>query len=369
MQFIGYYPGANFSSESQFGRQIHVYKFVEAVLAREDVSSVLFVEDDGGEFPSESVRLTDSTGTFPVRVLKELSRLLTLLALIRATNERTVIYTRESPHFAPVVAAELTDAALVVESNGVPRNVEDNVESKLSYYSLTGVRRLKWWRADHLVAVSDSVADYLRANHRVSSVTVVENGVDTDAFGVREPVDPSPPYTICYVGGLQPWQNIELMLETIAAVDAPVELLVVGGEKSRQTELADVASSLGVEDDVTFVGRVPHTDVPAYINQASLCFGPFLQNRPASPLKLYEYLSCGREVFLVNDTGLEQFQDYPGVHRVAFADAETLAPALESVLDDVGTNDAAAERVRAERSWRAVADTVLETCEMALERS
>lgn len=369
MQFIGYYPGANFSSESQFGRQIHVYKFIEAVVAREDVSGVFFVEDDGGEFPSESVRLTDSTGSFPARVLKELSRLLTLLALIRAINERTVIYTRESPHFAPVIAAELTDAALVVESNGVPRNVRDNVDSTLSYYTLTGVRRLKWWRADHIVAVSESVADYLRSNHRVSSVAVVENGVDTDVFGAREPVDPSPPYTICYVGGLQPWQNIELMLETIGAVDVPVELLVVGGEKSRRRELADVAGLLGVDEDVEFVGRVPHAEVPVYINRASICFGPFMKDRPASPLKLYEYLSCGREVFFVNDTGLEQFDDYPGVHRIGFADAETLAPALESAFDDVDTNNAGSERVRTERSWRAVTDTVLDTCEKVLERT
>lgn len=363
MYFIGYFPGADFDSESQYGRQVHVYKFIETVLERDDLWSVFFVDNHGGQFPHGNVRSITTTGPFPTRLLNELQRSWQLVRTIRNAAEPTVLYTRESPHFAPLIAAELTDAKLVVESNGVPRNVRENVDSDVQYVTLTGVRWAKWRRADHVVAVSNSVADYLRTTHGVDEMTVVENGVDTDLFNCHEDVADGAPYTLCYVGGLQPWQNIELMLETMTAMDTDVELLVVGGDEDRQTSLRSVASDLGIADRVTFVGRVPHEAVPEYINRADLCFGPFAEDRPASPLKVYEYLGCGREVVLVNETGMEFLDDYPGVHRFGYADAATLAARIDSVLANVETNRAGAEKVRDERSWRAVTETVLSLCQ------
>jgi glycosyltransferase involved in cell wall biosynthesis len=367
MHLIGYFPGADFDSDSQYGRQVHVYKFIEMVLDMDGVSSTFFVDDHGGQFADGDVRSVVTTGGFPTRLYHELRRSWLLIRMIRRSEEPVVIYTRESPHFAPVVATELTDAKLVVESNGVPRNVRQNVGSNFQYVTLTGVRWVKWRRADHVVAVSDSVADFLREEHGVVNLTVVENGVDTDLFDCRREVADGPPYTICYVGGLQAWQNIELMLETIAAMDTDVEFVVVGGEEDRRTHLGNVAMEYNIADRVTFVGRVPHEDVPEYVNRADLCFGPFAKERPASPLKVYEYLTCGREVVLVNDTGLEYLDEYPGVHRFEYGGAETLASRIDRVVANVGTNRGGAERIRAERSWRAVSERVVSVCRAVSE--
>ncbi|SNZ06766.1 Glycosyltransferase involved in cell wall bisynthesis [Natronoarchaeum philippinense] len=363
MHLIGYFPGSDFASDSQYGRQVHVYKFIQTALTMDEVTCEFFVGDDGGQFPGDNVRSVMTTGSFPARLYHELRRTLALVRTIRATDETTVLYTRESPHFAPIVAAELTAAKLVVESNGVPRNVRENVDSDLQYLTLTGVRRAKWRRADHVIAVSESVADYLRENHGVEAITVVENGVDTDLFDCRTEVASSPPYTICYVGGLQPWQNIELMLQTISRMDIDAELLIVGGDEDRQTYLQSIAADEGISDRVTFVGRVPHEDVPEYINRSDLCFGPFAEERPASPLKMYEYLACGREVALVNDDGLEFLDDYPGVHRFGFDDPDVLAAQIDDVLSAVATNDAGTEKVQRDRSWRAVTETVISVCQ------
>lgn len=362
MRLIGYFPGADFDSESQFGRQVHVYKFMEAVLDMDDVTSTFFVNSHGGQFPRENVRTAVTTGSFPVRLLHELWRSFLLIYAILRTDKPTIIYGRESPHFAPVVAAELTDASLVVEANDVPNDVREDADSYLQYLSLTGVRRAKWRRADRVIAVSDGVADYLRETHGVEAVTVVENGVDTDLFDCRGDVADGPPYTICYVGGLQPWQNIESMIACVAAMDTDVEFFVVGGESERRAHYEDVAAEYGVTDRVIFVGRVPHEGVPDYINRSDLCFGPFSEDRPASPLKIYEYLGCGREVVLVNSTGLEYLRDYPGVHYLDPADAETLADRVDAVLDEVELNRAGLERIHEERSWQTVAESVVSVC-------
>lgn len=369
MYLIGYFPGADFGSDSQYGRQVHVYKFIETVLDMDDVTSTFFVDDHGEQFVHGDVRSIITTGGFPIRLYHELRRSWLLIRMIRRSEEPVVVYTRESPHFAPVVATELTDAKLVVESNGVPKNVRQNVGTDLQYVTLTGVRWVKWRRADHVVAVSDSVAGFLREGHGVDDLTVVENGVDTDLFDCRREVADGPPYTICYVGGLQAWQNIDLMIRTVAAMDTEVEFLVVGGEQDRQAHYGTVAADCGIADRVRFVGRVPHDEVPEYVNGADLCFGPFARERPASPLKMYEYLGCGREVVLVNDTGLEYLDDYPGVHRFEYADAETLAPRVDQVVSNVGTNQAGTERIRRDRSWRAVSEQVVSVCRAASQNS
>lgn len=362
LRVLGYFPGTNLDDESQYGRQIHVYKFVERLAARDDVHSTVFLGEDGGQFPDADVRSVRTEGFVLFRLLYELWRTLVLVTLIRRTSLPVVVYARESPHFAPVVACALTDAKLVVESNGIPRNVRDSVDSRLQYYTLTYVRVLKWERADRIIAVSEGIAEFLRENYDVPSITVIENGVDADLFACTREVADEPPYTIGYVGGLQPYQRIETMIAVVAELDVDAEFLVVGGQPDRRAAMEAVAADLGIEDDVTFVGRVPHGAVPEYINRADLCFGPFAPDRSASPLKIYEYLACGREVVAVNERGLEFLDDYPGFHRLDDADPSILAGEVDGVLADVETNEAGAEHVREERSWAAVVDEAIEVC-------
>jgi glycosyltransferase involved in cell wall biosynthesis len=183
-----------------------------------------------------------------------------------------------------------------------------------------------------------------------------------EIFNCTHPISSDPPYTIGYVGGLQEHQNIELMLRSFKQVDSEVSFLILGGTKQRQSDLKAFSTDLGIAEEVTFIGRVSHEEVPKYINQMDICFGPFTADRTASPIKVYEYLACGREVITVNDSGLEFLDEYPGVHRITFSSPEQIAEQVEEILNRVETNNVGAEKVQDERSWRTVVDEVVETC-------
>ena len=56
-------------------------------------------------------------------------------------------------------------------------------------------------------------------------------------------------------------------------------------------------------------GRVPFEDVPYYINAADICLAPYfepgIKETGVSPLKVFEYLVCGRPVITDPVAGLE----------------------------------------------------------------
>lgn len=365
MRFIGYFPGSDFDSDSQYGRLTHVYKLARRIGSRTDVRSTFYFGNPAGEFADFDVRSVDASGSFATRLKKELGLARALVADIRSSSEPTVVYCREAPDLAPTIAARVTGAALVVEANsGHVEELEDH-DSAFEFYRHRFLRELKWQMADHVIAVSADIAEQLY-ERGVTDVTVVENGVDVDLFSVRRPVSTEPPYTIGYVGGLQSQQNVEFMFDVVAALETPVRFNVVGGSESEVSRLEAIVADLELEEKVEFFGRVPHEDVPEYINDADLCFGPFKSVRPSSPLKIYEYLACGRTVVVVNDEGLQYFGDYPGVHVFSHGDAADIASKVDDVLADVDTNEVGATYVRENQSWEAIADETVEICRTVL---
>lgn len=343
MTFVGYFPGFDPDDDAQFGRKVHTRELIRNISALAD--DTCFVVRRSGDLP-DTVSVV-SGGPLYARLFHELRRAGRLSWYGRVADE-PVVYCREGPHPAPVVYKLLTGGTLLVEANGIPRD---------SGVLHDVVRRAKWECADTVIAVSESVGSFVRETYDVDDVVVIENGVDVERFEIRDEVRDAPPYTIGYVGGLQEWQNVDLMLEVVSRVE-DARFLVVGGEADAVRRYSRIAEREGVKAE--FTGRLPQDRVPEVINRMDLCFGPFAASKPSSPLKVYEYLACGREVVISNEEGLHYLGKYPGVHVLDERDPERLAEQVSEILDGIETNYEARERVEETRSWRAIARKVLE---------
>ena len=70
----------------------------------------------------------------------------------------------------------------------------------------------------------------------------------------------------------------------------------------------DLADSHGILEHILFTGVVPYEDVPLYISASDICVAPFISRRNEriglSPLKIYEYLACGRPVVASKINGI-----------------------------------------------------------------
>jgi glycosyltransferase involved in cell wall biosynthesis len=106
-----------------------------------------------------------------------------------------------------------------------------------------------------------------------------------------------------YVGNLEPYQGIDLLLDAIAelGVEAPVTLVVIGGTPTDVARYAQKAAALGLAERVRFAGPRPVRELGGYLAQADILVSPRTLGEN-TPMKIYSYLASGRCI-LATDIG------------------------------------------------------------------
>jgi glycosyltransferase involved in cell wall biosynthesis len=208
-------------------------------------------------------------------------------------------------------------------------------------------------------------------------VAVVPNGVDTEFFqppsaGVHRWFDG---FTIVYVGGLEPWQGIDLLLHAIHTVrerDGIPMHAVIAGDGPVRRQLERLAIDLGLSDCVRFLRTVPREEVPGIIASGDVGYSGHTESQGRavfrSPLKLYEYMAMARPVLsssvadarkliVQGETGfLFDAGDTDGL-------SQALARAYEARADLAGMGTRARAQVEARHSWTARCRTIVAAAE------
>lgn len=142
---------------------------------------------------------------------------------------------------------------------------------------------------------------------------VISNGVDTNLFrnygNAKEELGLDG-FIIGYVGVLREWVDLEPVFGALKDLDAEIKMVVVGKEGGFN-ENVRLAKKCGVSDRVTFMGMVSYSQVPKYISAIDVCLIPFKKSQiseSALPLKLFEYMACGKPVIST---------ELPGIKNVA----------------------------------------------------
>ena len=133
-------------------------------------------------------------------------------------------------------------------------------------------QRIAWGRAARVLAVSAALADRMTrlVGFPRERISVISNGVDTKHFAPSlEPTEanrkrlglPTEVFTIGMVARLVPFKNHAGAFRALAKVvnrGVPVNLALAGGGPL-ESELRDLATELGVEERVFFLGDLPST--------------------------------------------------------------------------------------------------------------
>jgi glycosyltransferase involved in cell wall biosynthesis len=252
--------------------------------------------------------------------------------------------------------------------------------------TLEKIRRLEvetLARADAIVCVSRVTKGYLASLGAASrKIEVIPNGVDVEMFcggpppaiaiEGREPV-------LLYVGTLADWQGIGTLVEALPRILAhrPARLRVVGRGRSRQRkDLAKRVRKLGLEAHVSIEPGVPHHQVPAVIASADVCLAPLSYDernvvQGCCPLKVLEYLACGRPVVASNlPVVRELVREGRDALLVAPDAPEALAAAVLRLLQDPDLAARLASRgqrrVREAFTWKRAQKRLLKLYEQLL---
>ena len=188
------------------------------------------------------------------------------------------------------------------------------------------LRKKAFSRAAGLIAVSPGMQAQLRSeNIPKDRIFLAPNGVDCALFDpdntsieIRQNFGLLDKIVVGYVGIFAEWHKLDLLIRTAALVIQSVSnihFLLMGD--SRDRELRDLAREQGVADHFTFVGSMPHGQVPAYLNAMDFCVIP--STLPyMSPMKIYEYMAMRKPVIAPTGNSITETMVVPNKNGLLF---------------------------------------------------
>ena len=236
--------------------------------------------------------------------------------------------------------------------------------------------RLKGWllrrnlrHADAVASTSDAMArQVLNLVGEIGEVAVTPFGVDTALF--KPQPESHAGLVIGTVKTLAPKYGIDLLVRAFARLvesrnpsDVPLSLVIVGGGEQRG-ELESLCTTLGIAQQVHFVGPVPHSEVPIWLNRFDIYVAVSRLDSESFGVAVLEASACGLPVVVSDVGGLpEVVVDRESGRVVPREDASALTAVLRELVNDSEQcrrlGGGGRMRVEQHYEWRQAVDRML----------
>ena len=235
-----------------------------------------------------------------------------------------ILYTR-NVSFALLAFLMMQKPKLVLELNGLhsedwkseKKQYRMSIKQMCSYLEIFVAKK-----ADAIIAVAPGIRDILiKQGLNNDKITVIPNGANIDLFKPVNDVltikELQTQYNISendngiiFVGNLMRWHGVRYLIKSAPIVIKAfpnTKFLIVGDGRIKK-ELISMTEKMDVSANFIFTGTVPYEHVPLYITISDVCVAPFIHARNErlglSPVKIYEYLACGKPVVASSIRGI-----------------------------------------------------------------
>lgn len=241
---------------------------------------------------------------------------------------------------------------------------------RLEYLGLKWLERRTFRTADRIISTNESykAVAVRRGDRRPGHVTVVRSGPDTEQMRPIYPENPRPAEGIelVYLGIMGPQDGVDQVLLVVDELvrrrgRSEVRATLLGFGDCLE-DLRAQSAELGLEDRVTFTGRVDRVAIAEYLSRADIGLSPDLKtplNDVSTMNKTMEYMSYGLpavsfDLVETRVSGADTVLYVPSGDIAAFADA------VERLMDDPALRAElgrkARARVASELDWRPQAE-------------
>jgi len=255
-------------------------------------------------------------------------------------EESDIIYTR-SLRLAYILSFSIINKRIpiIVEVNGIwseehgPRPIVRYLEKKA----------LK--KADKIITVAPQIAKYyIQQGQDKDKIHIIENGVNIEKFkpipnAKKELCDrlgiPVESPIILFVGELYAWQGVDQLIHSMTHLIKKVEnakLLIVGFGRE-ELRLKSLTKKLGLNNNILFLGRKKHDDIPKIISASDVCVS-LLSTSKFGSLKMWEYLACEIPVVATNIEGYQFIKTEKCGILVNHCDVEDAAQAIFTIINN-----------------------------------
>jgi glycosyltransferase involved in cell wall biosynthesis len=196
-------------------------------------------------------------------------------------------------------------------------------------------------KCQHIVIPSESIRDFLVKEYGLHDrYTVIPTGTDLEPFlhadgkAVRKEQGWQDETVLISVGRLAPEKNWDTLVRAFAkvAADHPVLRLVLIGDGPAKDGLQELATELGVAEQVTFMGAVPFEKIPAYLKAADAF--TFASVTETQGLVTIEAMAAGLPVVAVDGSGTRDIIEDGKQGFLVENDPEALGEGIKKLLAD-----------------------------------
>lgn len=259
---------------------------------------------------------------------------------------------------------EASFMAWIARILGGPRYVID-IDSSMTTQIVARFKWLRWaegalrWleemplkRAAAAVPVCEALAGPARKHCPGETVIIPDvslaNFESGKADNIRQLIASRGP-VVLYVGNLEPYQGIGLLLDAFASLKAdgsPAQLVIIGGAEKHIEEYKAYWKRVSSNSAVHFLGPRPVGALDAYLRQADVLVSPRVEG-VNTPMKVYSYLDSGTPVVATDLPTHTQVMNST-IARLASPTAAGISSALREVLENP---EAAAQMANAAREY------------------
>lgn len=279
----------------------------------------------------------------------------------------------------PPILARLFRVPYVIEKNGI---TEDEFRSRgfgeIVIKILRLVEDIQFRLSDKIICVTEGLKREVAGRYRVpeDKLVAISNGANTELF---RPMDKhecrrklgleKDAFYIGFVGSFAPWQGLEVLIEAAKQVKeqgySQIKYILVGDGEQKPI-LRQKVREYKLEQEIQFTGRVVYEQVVNYMNTFDVCYlCKEVLSFGFSPLKLYEYLACGRPVIASQVDGVKEvIEEGQCGYLFEAGDAEELAKRIiqsyqeREALQEMGLRGR--KLVEGKYTWGATAERIVE---------
>lgn len=214
-------------------------------------------------------------------------------------------------------------------------------------------------KADLIFTVSEELKNFYKKLNRDKDVHWIPNGVDYEHFNDERLINRKNELSnfdrpiIGYLGTIESRLDFDLIAK-IAKAHKDKEIVLCG--PVWPIVKREIKQKLNKFKNVHMFGRINFDDAPGYVNKFNVAIIPHKLNafvQSMNPMKMYDYLACGKPIVATNGAGLNMFKD-----QIYFADDhEKFISAIDRAIKDDSAEKQNERRAAVKpHSWKSRAD-------------
>ena len=224
--------------------------------------------------------------------------------------------------------------------------------------------RLQISKVKEIIAVSESAKTFIEYFADETKIRVIPNGVDVNRFSPDNKNENNRGLVILYMGRLVPKKGIHILIRAMKNIvkKYPDALLLIGGRGKMKTFLSSYANTLGLKDNVRFLGYVPDSMLPSLYSSSDVFVLPSI-TAESFGITLLEAMASGTPVVGSNVGGIPEVINNCGF-IVEPSSPKKLSDAVITLLDDEDLRKKfgrkGRKRVEEKYSWDIVGKKIIE---------